>query len=141
MIKSIIQPKKPSGSGWHLEQIPIDLDNLGYPWTMYSHPETGLTVISAVEVTETEPGAEALGPEYHLSISKRGQRCTSQEAKWVLRQFELEDAEEDNYVPSGKVRNFWRPVADRLSGYQCPCKASEPAITEDKGDYVWRGVL
>jgi hypothetical protein len=31
-------------------------------------------------------------------------------------------------------------VADRLSGYTCPCQNNEPAIREDKGDYVWRGV-
>jgi hypothetical protein len=45
-----------------------------------------------------------------------------------------------NHVPSGRVRNFWRPVADHLSGYECPCVADEPAIREDKGDYVWRGI-
>ncbi|WP_367154692.1 hypothetical protein [Methylomonas sp. HYX-M1] len=140
MTQSIIQPKKPSGNGWSPAQLPSQFDNLGYPAALFIHPETGLTVISAVEVPATEPGAEPLGPEYHISISKYGQRCTSQEAKWVLRQFKLEDAEEDNHVPSGKVRNFWRPVADRLSGYQCPCKASEPAMVEDKGDFVWRGV-
>ena len=27
---------------------------------------------------------------------------------------------EDNHVPGGFVRNFWRPVADRFSGYGHP---------------------
>jgi hypothetical protein len=29
-------------------------------------------------------------------------------------------------------------VADHLSGYECPCQETEPAIREDKGDFVWR---
>jgi hypothetical protein len=65
-------------------------------------------------------------------------RCDSNEAKWVLDQFGLEGAEEDNHVPFGIVRNFWRPVADKLVGIECQCKAEEPEIREDKGDFIWR---
>lgn len=50
----------------------------------------------------------------------------------------LEGAEEDNHVPHGKVRNFWRPVAELLVGKECECKAEEPVIREDKGDFIWR---
>lgn len=67
-------------------------------------------------------------------------RCTSADALWVLAEFDLLDAKEDNHVPGGKVRNWWRPVADHLSGYECPCTDEEPAVRENKGDYVWRGV-
>lgn len=138
--ESIIQPKTPKSKEWISGPAVPQAVTLGYPALSFMHP-TGLYVISAVEVTKQEPGAEALGPEYHISISKRGgRRCTMQEAKWVLRQFDCDDAEEDNHVPNGIVRNFWRPVADKFSGYQCPCKAAEPAMKEDKGDYVWRGV-
>jgi hypothetical protein len=84
------------------------------------------------------------GPEYHVSISKQlfagPTRCTSDEARWVLEQFGLDGAEEDNHVPGGVVRNFWRPVATGLIGLECECKAEEPAIREDKGDFVWRPV-
>jgi hypothetical protein len=137
---TIIQPKTPLFDGWIELPLPPQFVTMGYDGEVFQHPETGMSVISAVEVAEVEPGSEELGPEYHISISKRGQRCTSEEANWVLQQFGLEDAEEDNHVPSGKVRNFWRHVADRLSGYQCPCKDNEPAMREDKGDYVWRGI-
>lgn len=142
---SIIKPKIPKGSGWIKGgPLPNFVSN-GYAAQTWKFRERVLYVISAFEAVATEPGAEPLGPEYHLSISRNGsngtpERCTSQDAKWVLRQFDLEDAEEDNHVPYGKVRNFWRPVADRLSGYQCPCKDKEPAMVEDKGDYVWRSV-
>ncbi|WP_020160546.1 hypothetical protein [Methylobacter marinus] len=140
MKHTIISPKEPAGTGWvKMPPIPQWI-TMGFDGVAFQHIESGLCAISAVEVAQAEPGAEHIGPEYHISISKRGQRCTMQEAKWVLKQFNLEDAEEDNHVPDGKVRNFWRPVADRLSGYQCPCKDSEPAIREDGGDYVWRGI-
>lgn len=140
---TIIQPKRPTGPGW-VAGPPVDpRHSLGYDAFAWQHPELSLRVISAVEVAEVEPGEEAIGPCYHVSISKgardgRPIRCTSEEARWVLTQFGLEDGKEDNHVPHGKVRNFWRPVADRLSGYECPCVDKEPAIREDNGDYVWR---
>jgi hypothetical protein len=135
-VVSIIQPKQPKGNGWTQEDA--SALQSPYPLTAWAH-ESGLFCLSAVEVAN-EPGQPELGPEYHLSMSKNGARCTSAEAAFVLHAFDLEDAKEDNHVPSGKVRNFWRPVADNLSGYECKCVDEEPAIREDKGDYVWRGV-
>jgi hypothetical protein len=98
-------------------------------------------VIAAVEYIND---GKADGPEYHLSISRQHrtlgtQRCSSTEARWVMVQFALDGAKEDNHVPGGKVRNFWRPVADPLVGRECSCVETENAIAEDKGDYVWRG--
>lgn len=136
-IKSIIKPLAPKGNGWR--EVPADQKySMGYPLRVFFHDESGLAVMSAVETVLSED----LGAEYHISISKQnnGQidRCDSQEAKWVLRQFNIEGAEEDNHVPYGKVRNFWRPVANNLVGLECKCKASEPEIKENKGDYIWR---
>lgn len=135
-VISIIQPKQPQGTGW-VEQDASALQS-PYPLKAWAH-ECGLFCLSAVEVAN-EVGQPELGAEYHLSISMNGQRCTSAEASFALNAFNLNDAKEDNHVPSGKVRNFWRPVADHLSGYECPCVNDEPAIKEDKGDYIWRGV-
>jgi hypothetical protein len=140
--ESIINPKQPTGEGWRRAswwRCPPELAALGYPVEAWEHA-SGLFVLSAVEVTTPEPGALELGPEYHLSVSFYGERCTGAQAAWVLGQFDLIDAKEDNHVPSGRVRNFWRPVADGLSGYECPCVEREPEVREDKGDYVWRGV-
>lgn len=141
MGESIIKPKRPTGAGWTRAlwwRCPPELAAMGYPVEAWSHT-SGMFVLSAVEVAVAEPGAEALGPEYHLSISAHGQRCDGAAAKWALRQFDLADATEDNHVPCGKVRNFWRPVADHLSGYECPCVDAEPVMREDRGDFVWRG--
>jgi len=142
MIESVIKPKRPTGPGWtkcSAWKMPRELQELGYPTEAWSHTANGLFVLSAVEKT-SEPGKPDLGPEYHISISANGQRCSSADAVWALGQFDLLDALEDNHVPSGMVRNFWRPVADNLSGYECPCVDHEPAISEDRGDYVWRGI-
>lgn len=131
---SIIPVLRPKGKGWR--EIPVSTQfSMGYPIRAFVHDESGISVLSAVEVMADENK----GPEYHLSVSKCGRsRCDSNEAKWTLRQFELSGAEEDNHVPSGLVRNFWRPVAEPLIGQDCACKATETAIKEDKGDFIWR---
>ncbi|AQV94798.1 hypothetical protein BJN34_12995 [Cupriavidus necator] len=149
MTESIIKPKRPTGSGWIRETGPaieaiMRAAAMGFVCEAWVHPETGIATFSAVEVAH-DPSQADLGPEYHLSISKNNRRggtarTTSAEALWCLAQFDLIDAKEDNHVPHGLVRNFWRPVADQLSGYECPCTGDEPAMREDKGDYVWRGV-
>lgn len=141
MIESIVKPKRPAGPGWKRVHNPNDalLDSMGYPHETWVHAGNCMFAISAVEVA-TDPGRPVLGPEYHLSISRQGERCTTADALWVLAQFDLLDAKEDNHVPSGRVRNYWRPVADHLSGYECPCTDEKPAVREDKGDFVWRGV-
>jgi hypothetical protein len=136
-IRSIIAVLRPKGPGWI--EIP-GADQLSeFPARAFSHRD-GLFVISAVETMADEDK----GPEYHISISRpirpgRIRRCDTNDARWVLQQFGLDGAEEDNHVPAGKVRNFWRTVATPLIGMECECKAEEPAIVEDKGDFVWRG--
>lgn len=139
---SIVQPRTPAAeSDWQLDNrwiCPPEIKALGYPISAWIHPSAGLFVLSAVEAT-LEPGGAELVPYYHLSISAHGVRCSSALALFALASFDLSDAIEDNHVPHGRVRNFWRPVADRLSGMQCKCIESEPAIKEDKGDFIWRG--
>lgn len=134
---SIVKVLTPVRGGWR--EIPTThAPSMGYPIRAFFHAESRLAVLSAVEVMEDENK----GPEYHLSISKQTmsgpQRCDSNEATWVLVEFNLSGAEEDNHVPHGIVRNFWRTVAEPLIGQECECKASEPIIREDKGDYIWR---
>jgi hypothetical protein len=143
-MTAVISPKRPTEPGWEQQPLhPAFAARVaamgGYPTESWMHYAAGMLAISSVEVAN-EPGQPELGPEYHLSISAMGMRCTPEQATWTLEQFGLADAREDNHVPNGKVRNFWRPVADNLSGYECPCVDEEPAIREDKGSFVWRGV-
>jgi hypothetical protein len=138
--RSIVSVLRPSSEGW--TEIPgAHRFSFGFPARSYLHKD-GLFAISAVEVATDKDGIDR-GFEYHISISRPvapgiTSRCTSNEAKWVLDQFGLDGAEEDNHVPNGRVRNFWRTVATGLIGLECACKKEEPAIREDKGDFVWR---
>ena len=138
----IIKPKEPRCDGWIKGPDASGTVGMGYQAQYWIHKDGSILVISAIEVATTE-GKEDIGPEYHLSMSVQTpsgpQRIRSKDAKWVLRAFDMDDATEDNHVPNGIARNFWRPVADKFSGYQCPCVDEEPAMIEDKGDYVWRG--
>jgi hypothetical protein len=135
---SIVKVLIPNRAGWR--EIPTSrTPSMGYPIRAFFHNESSLAVLSAVEVMADENK----GPEYHLSISKQTmsmgpRRCDSNEAKWVLEQFGLFGAEEDNHVPYGMVRNFWRTVAEPLIGEECACKATEPIVSENKGDFIWR---
>jgi hypothetical protein len=137
----VIRALEPKGEGWSMGPL-VDVGT-GFPcqsWGFIQGNGDMLTALSAVEVVD---GAGK--PEYHVSIAKEhanGQkkRCTSNEARWVLEQFGMEGGEEDNHVPGGYVRNFWRPVADSKAGMECPCKEDEPVIREDGGDFLWRPI-
>lgn len=137
--KSIIQPLRPLWPDWS-GPFPVDPRvSMGYAATSFLHEKERIFVISAVEVAADKDGIDR-GPEYHISISKRSVagacRCSAAEAMWVLHQFGLDGAEEDNHVPGGVARNFWRTVADALVGLECACKEAEQAVVD--GDYVWR---
>lgn len=135
MTESIIKPKEPKGYGWiRAMRLPRET-TMGYEGYQWVWPEKGFTVFSALEVVKPE-----IGPEYHLSISKNGGRCSRNEARFITKQFGMQDAEEDNHVPGGFVRNFWLPVNENLIGVECPCKAVEPVMRENKGDFEWRGI-
>lgn len=139
-IRSIVQALTPKGTGWR--EIPADprISN-GGPIRAFLH-NSGLAVFSAVEYVGD--AGEEPKQEYHLSISQQTpagpKRCSSMVARDVLRIFGAEGALEDNHVPFGRVRNFWRPVAAPLVGIVCECNEAEAAIVEDKGDFVWRGL-
>lgn len=137
---SIVQPLAPKGSGWTELRVPAAVVRMGYATRAYAHRD-GFLVLSAVEVAADKDGIDR-GPEYHLSFSKEVAgfkvRCDTNDTDWLLKAFGLEGAEEDNHVPHGFVRNFWRAVAEPLVGMECACKEDEPTIRENKGDFIWR---
>lgn len=137
--ESIIKPLRPLYPGWHGPIAVPPRYTMGFAGQSWMSVKHSLFVISALEVAKDKDGIDR-GPEFHISISKRSgpnvARCSVAEAAWVLHQFGLDGAEEDNHVPGGVVRNFWRPVADAMVGLECACKEAEQAVVE--GDYVWR---
>ncbi|MEM9760031.1 MAG: hypothetical protein AAF933_12395 [Pseudomonadota bacterium] len=149
-FQSVIPPKQPTtGDGWQYRcQAPAAVlgGYEGHYWTYLQPCGDVLVVISSLEVARENHELEGR-PYYHLSLSKRtrqspnvAMRASRNEARFVRKAFDMLDAEEDNHVPSGMVRNYWLPVAENLIGKECPCKDEEPAIVEDKGEYVWRGI-
>lgn len=134
--ESIIKPLRPSGTGW---EGPVSVPISAYPAEAWFFRPRNLSVISAVEVAVDKDKIDR-GPEYHISVCHvlphGTERCGADEAQWALAQFGLAGSEEDNHVPNGKVRNFWRTVAEPMIGLECECKETETVIRE--GDYEWR---
>lgn len=143
-MTQVIKPKAPIYPGWirsnEVEKVMLAADPLmrAYPPQVWHH-SCGACVVSSVDKVDALPGEEDLGPEYHISISVNGARASLSECMWALAQFDCTDAKEDNHV-NGIARDWWRPVADHLSGYECPCQETEAAIVEDKGNFIWRPV-
>jgi len=134
-VTAAVQPRRPIGPGWEKLHNTIPT---GYPNEGWLHRKRQLMVISAVEsadgILTGQPCAQ-----YHVSITGRtrnGQpkRCSLDEARWVIHQFGIPEALEDNHGPL--VRSWWRPVADNLAGVDCECKGTEAPITD--GDFTWR---
>lgn len=74
-------------------------------------------------------------PQYHVSFSHQGQRINHGWMEPLLKQWNIESFEEDNHVPNGKVRNFWKSFDPEQK--QCRCKDIEEPH-EEVGGYVWR---
>lgn len=139
VIPSIIKPLTPISPSWRNLGRTAEEHTFGYEGYYWLHSD-GFVAISSVEVVEGGHTDEMM-PHYHLSISKGNQRrCSSADAQFICAQFGMSDALEDNHVPGGFVRNFFMPVAENQRGVLCPCNDNEPAMLEDKGDFVWRGV-
>ncbi len=143
IAESIIKPLRPGKGPWRQVELPAPCAHVEL-MERWCHP-AGYNVLSAVENVSGElPGQFTL--QYHISITKFPppdrdcSRCPEQEALWILSCFGLDGWEEDNHVPDGKARNYWRHVAEPDVGRECPCKESEPVVVEDKGDYIWRPV-
>lgn len=137
---NILKPKRPKGADWKFLRPFSESENFGYGGEVWFYPPQRLHVISCVEVAN-DLGDLDLGPQYHVSVSRvPNQRCTRNEARFVQKAFDMLDADEDNHVPGGFARNFWMPVADKYKGHVCPCKDTETAFKENKGDYIWRGI-
>jgi hypothetical protein len=138
----IVQPLRPKSRSWtNVTDWPMnpELRARAYAIERWYNRAHEVQVISSIEVVSGEGERR---PEYHVSVSAlpwRGspKRCSESLARWVLREFDFTDYAQDNHVPSGIVRNYWRPVAQNISPV-CHCIDTEPRIIEDRGDYIWR---
>lgn len=84
------------------------------------------------------PSTRAAFLQNHLSIAVRDhqRRASDAEIEYILRAFDMADAEEDNHSP-GVARHFFRPI--HLPAGQtsiCDCKSDETTVIEPDG-YRW----
>ena len=128
---SILPPKKPNNNNW---QLRYDMSRYvdGFECYSYQHRD-GFVVMSGLEVM-SHAGFYTNEPFYHVSITYFGQRCSNSAAKKMMRDFDMQDAEQDNHFP-GKARHFWLPVSDKLKGVPCPCKSNH---SQHEGDYSYQ---
>lgn len=98
----------------------------GFKW----ENSMGVIAISSIHLIDGKP-------QYHVSFSHAGWRIPFQWMEALLRQWRAESFEEDNHVPNGQVRNFWKPFDPEAK--ECRCKDEEPPH-EEVGGYVWREI-
>jgi len=112
-----------------------------YAIERWYHRGNEVQVLSAIEMVSGE-SPEPRG-EFHVSISGLKHlasdcyRISESRARWALQQFNFTDYVQDNHVPAGKVRNYWRPIAENQNPV-CSCNEREPKVREMKRDYIWR---
>src|SRR4029077_12117474 len=115
----------------HWDRLPPDR-RLRYEHEVWGYGP--LRVISEVMDMEAPDGSGDVIPQWHISISRKGERCDDHDVGRVLRAFEMEGAEEDNHHP-GVARHFFLTV-DPARRVACECKADEAVVVDPDG-YRW----
>jgi len=128
----LIQPKQPRpGSAWKFLRR-VDLP--GEPSNQYFNGTLG--VLSGGTDMEYRG---IIVPTFHVSASVPDQdrRATDAEMDIVRRDFDMEDAEEDNHSP-GVARHLFRPAhLPKGTVGICGCKEDEEEVVEPDG-YKWQ---
>lgn len=128
-------PKRPWRSGW--QRLPSLRDRIElHRWW---HARERLLVVSSAPVAEFRG---ELRPQWQVSASKvfvggHERRPTDDEVAFVLREFRIVGAEEDNHMP-GLARHFWM-LCDLAPGDEmgCECKEGEETVVEPDG-FKWQ---
>jgi hypothetical protein len=94
-----------------------------------------IRVISELAEAESPVCKGQTVPQWHLSITTKGNRPKPHHVRRALRAFGMTGAEEDNHYP-GAARYFWLPVypAHRAD---CECKETEVTVVDADG-YRWQ---
>jgi hypothetical protein len=90
-----------------------------------------VAVISSLTMAEMPDGRGDVGPQWHISITRKRRRPHDTDVRRALRAFRMVGAEEDNHHP-GNARHFWLPV-DPSRRVDCECKTDEATIVEADG--------
>lgn len=124
-----LSPARPFGTEWRR------ISSRGLPPGQKPWARGDVLVISQAEMTEYRG---VLCPHNHVSVSvPRGERRPSdEEMAMVRRNFDMDDAEEDNHHP-GRIRNLFLPLhLPRGTVGICDCKSDETVVVEPDG-FQW----
>lgn len=106
---------------------------------IHAYQKGALCVLSSAVVAKYH---EVTGPQNHVSVSIYGghtptkRRATDEEISLVRREFDMDDAEEDNHSP-GVARHLFLPLhLPRGTVGICECKDDEEQVVEADG-YRW----
>lgn len=131
-MSSLLHARRPIGDRW--STFPVPAAGSLRALDVAAWQRGPISVISALEMAEY-PDRDGTGPQWHISISRRGMRPTPLDVSRALRAFDLIGAEEDNHHP-GNARHFWLPV-DPAHRVDCECKETEVTVIEPDG-YQWQ---
>ncbi|WP_157266445.1 hypothetical protein [Azohydromonas aeria] len=108
-------PLRPTSPDWQPAQwweCPAGLASATYSVDAWTHPATGLFVLSAVDTATAVP-------EHVLGISVMGCRCTDADARLALAAFGMQDAQED-HTAGDMARNWSRPIGASAPAAESP---------------------
>ena len=127
-----VTERRPKSHRWSEVPVPRSLREMCDAAIAMSMWRDGpIRVLSGLEMLDAPDGRGDVIPQWHVSISKRGEPPTTKVARAVLREFGIDGAEEDNHEP-GRSRHFWMPV-DTTRRVDCECKATERTVVEPTG--------
>lgn len=127
MATSPTRERHPAAAGW--TRVSAAPAGTGSVWR--SGP---ITVVSTLDQAEL-PNRSGIGPQWHVSITRKGTRPHATDVRRALRAFRMVGAEEDNHHP-GAARHFW-VVCDPAHRVSCECKEDEVTVTDPDG-YRWQ---
>lgn len=121
------------GPGWERCRLPFEALAMR-PTSASAWTDGRAVVISELVDAEAPDGSGEVIPQWHVSITERGQRPSPRALRRALRAFGMASAEEDNHHP-GNARHFFL-VVDKARRVSCECKVTETTVREPDG-YRW----
>jgi len=127
-----LRERWPKGGDW--QQVPTTPELRAQAISVSIWQSGPLRVISALERADYPDASGEAGPQWHISITRNGNRPKPTDLRRALRAFRMVGTEIDNHHP-GNAQHFWLPV-DPKRRVDCECKVDEVQVVEPDG-YIW----
>lgn len=126
--------RRPTSRDWAELPVPRVITLHNQPIAASFWARGTVRVMSELANVELPGSGGAVGPTWHVSVSRLGKRPKRRDVDHALTDFGMRGAEEDNHHPGG-ARHFFLPVDPAFRGV-CECKTTEDVIVEPDG-YRW----